>query len=112
MRAALIGVLFLLALGCKGDLGDVCTDAAECKGDAICSFASGSLTKQCTSSCGASCEIGECVNASCVATCSSDSDCPAGTVCAEWVGTLACQPPCEADDECRSPSTCSDGVCR
>ncbi len=111
MRASFL-VLLLFVAGCKGKVGDVCEVDSDCAGEkAICAIAFESLTKQCSVDCLETCEEGECVAFLCKAPCSSDADCPSGTVCAEDLDISVCQPACSTDEECSGSSTCMNGVC-
>lgn len=100
-----------LAFGCKGDVGEVCSDDSDCASELLCRSMFKSQTKQCTKSCfeGAGCDGGtECVLNGCGIPCSTDEICPAGTACSDFE---FCEPVCESDVDC-DDGTCVNGLCR
>lgn len=106
MRNALL--LALLIVGCKGEVGDICTEKSECAGE-LCIALTHVAIEQCSQEC--PCADGEkCEGGFCTIPCSeSDLTCPDRLVC--YTDYRQCLPICETDDDCSQAFSCVEGMC-
>ena len=120
MVRRLAPALLFLLVGCRGDLGDACSEDGECRRGLTCwggnSFQvnTNSELGQCSSPCDSESdcpEEGTCVIGLCARRCEGEGDpvCSEGTTCyGEW-----CVRTCTADADCGSDSHCPapGGIC-
>jgi hypothetical protein len=75
--------LMLALYGCTPEVGDACTASVECGVGQVCDTTA---------------EAGYCT----LYDCTSSSECPSDSVCADFGGLSACMKPCSSNDDCRS----------
>ncbi|MCB9652514.1 MAG: hypothetical protein H6729_00080 [Deltaproteobacteria bacterium] len=117
MRARLLLLVGSLIIACKGNIGDLCTEDADCQSDQ-CGVRFDSYVSQCIADCGADSDCpgsSECRIYVCSVPCSTDEECPAGTVCDEPLingDGPVCMAACESNDDCMGATpVCDAGRC-
>lgn len=89
-----IALLFLFAVACSADSGELVIGGDECQTDDDCESGT--------------CDDGECVGWDITEECSHDDDCDIGR-CVETADGSVCPDTCGDDDDCQSDEECEPG---